>query len=93
VVQTTSSESVSRKISRKSDEEMKLKGLVRNVCVEVDIVAALDKIVNSVGWWKFGYLGRSSIRLVLLRLVSEDEDSRRLQVYNRAGLKLCLMPP
>jgi hypothetical protein len=44
---------------------------VRSVCVEVDIVAALDRIVNSVGWWKFGYLGRSSIRLVLLRLVSE----------------------
>ena len=47
-VQTTLSESVSRKVSRKSDEEMELKRLVRNVRVEVDIVAVLDRIVNSV---------------------------------------------
>jgi hypothetical protein len=47
-VQMTSPESVSRKISRKSDEEIELERLVRNVRVEVDIVAVLDRIVNSV---------------------------------------------
>jgi hypothetical protein len=45
-----SSESASKKISRKPDEKMELKRLVRNVHVEVDIVDVLDRIVNSIGW-------------------------------------------
>jgi hypothetical protein len=60
-VQTTSWESASRKVSRKPDEEMELKKLVRNVRVDVDIATVLDRIVNSIGW--SGSLGSGPIRV------------------------------
>ena len=57
---------------------MELKRLVRNVRVDVAIATVLDRIVNSVGSSgssevvKSGCVGRSSIRLVPLRPISED---------------------